>query len=142
MQSQEEDAEEGKDDRAKIVFSYGRTTDIQDSLCFSSAAFLGETPHIEGSQRKQRDDSSSFLMCQSRRNAPRVSVFDSKQLKQCRAPKIAFSWFITTISLWFMVVITIGLSTNLLWRPHIEGVEFPPGSLGGRWHLTRSLWRL
>ena len=28
---------------------------------------------------------------------------------QCRAPKIAFSWFITTISPWFMVIATTSM---------------------------------
>ena len=31
----------------------------------------------------------------------------SSRCVQCEAPKIAFSWFITPISLWFMVFITI-----------------------------------
>ena len=51
-QQNQEDAEEWKDDHAKIVLKCGRTTDTQELLYFSSTAFLGKTPHIEGVPKK------------------------------------------------------------------------------------------
>ena len=36
---------------------------------------------------------------------------------QCEAPKIAFSWFITPISLWFMVLIAHNYSIHGVYKP-------------------------
>ena len=63
-QQNQEDAEEWKDDHAKIVLKCGRTTDTQELLYFSSTAFLRARLHtfFGGPQEKSDMISPPFLM--------------------------------------------------------------------------------